>query len=56
MTGFAKFYARSVGDQIIGSYLTEAILPSLLHEDPRFFLAEFWPDIKRHLPFHGTRR
>ncbi len=35
--GFAKFYARSVGDQIIGSYLTEAILPSILHEDPRFF-------------------
>ncbi|MEO8027260.1 MAG: hypothetical protein ABI823_12345 [Bryobacteraceae bacterium] len=37
MTGFAKFYGRSVSDQIIGSYVTEAILPSLLHEDPRFF-------------------
>jgi hypothetical protein len=35
--GFAKFYARGLGDQIIGSYVTEAILPSLLHEDPRFF-------------------
>ena len=36
IAGFAKFYARSFGDQIIGSYVTEAILPSLLHEDPRF--------------------
>src|SRR5271165_2198016 len=45
MGGFAKFYARSVGDQIIGSYLTEAIMPSLLHEDPRFFRmgrGSFW--------------
>ena len=36
-TGFTQYYARAFGDQIIGSYLTEAILPSLLHEDPRFF-------------------
>ena len=35
--GFGKFYARAVVDQIIGSYLTEAILPAWLHEDPRFF-------------------
>ena len=25
-----------MGDQVIGCYLTEAILHSLLHEDPRF--------------------
>ena len=37
LVGFAEFYSRSVADQIIGSYVTEAILPSLLHEDPRFF-------------------
>jgi len=37
LTGFAQSYSRSVGDQIIGSYVTEAIMPSLLHEDPRFF-------------------
>ena len=36
-TGFTQYYARAFGDQIIGSYVTEAILPSLLHEDPRFF-------------------
>jgi hypothetical protein len=37
ISSFGKFYTRSLGDQVIGSYLTEAILPSLLHEDPRFF-------------------
>jgi hypothetical protein len=34
---FAEYYSRAVGDQIIGSYVTEAIFPSLLHEDPRYF-------------------
>jgi hypothetical protein len=37
LTGFGEFYARGAGDQVIGSYLTEAILPGALHEDPRFF-------------------
>jgi hypothetical protein len=37
LCGFAEFYSRSVADQIIGSYVTEAIMPALLHEDPRFF-------------------
>jgi hypothetical protein len=37
ITGFGEAYGRSVGDQIIGSYVTEAILPSILHEDPRYF-------------------
>lgn len=44
-TGFTQYYARAFGDQIIGSYVTEAILPSLLHEDPRFFrlgAGSFW--------------
>jgi hypothetical protein len=35
--GFAEFYGRAAGDQVIGAYLTEAIMPSLLHEDPRYF-------------------
>jgi len=35
--GFGEFYARGMADQVIGSYITEAIMPSLLHEDPRFF-------------------
>ena len=45
LTGFAEYYARGFSDQIIGSYVTEAILPSLLHEDPRYFrlgTGTFW--------------
>jgi hypothetical protein len=45
MPEFAKFYARGFSDQIIGSYVTDAILPSLLHEDPRYFrlgTGTFW--------------
>lgn len=34
---FAQYYARSFADGLIGNYITEAVLPSLLHEDPRFF-------------------
>jgi hypothetical protein len=37
MEGFGEYYARGFADQVIGSYVTEAILPSLLHEDPRYF-------------------
>jgi hypothetical protein len=42
---FSKFYGQAVGDTVVGNYLTEAILPSLLHEDPRFFRlgrGSFW--------------
>lgn len=37
MQGFGEYYARGFADQVIGSYVTEAILPGLFHEDPRFF-------------------
>ncbi len=54
LKGFGEFYARGVGDQIIGSYFTEAILPSLLHEDPRFFrlgVGSVW-----HRAYYATSR
>jgi hypothetical protein len=35
--GFGEFYARALGDAVISNYTTEAILPMLLHEDPRYF-------------------
>ena len=35
--GFAKRYGTNTGDQIIGNFMTEAIMPTLLHEDPRYF-------------------
>ena len=42
---FGEFYSRGLADQVIGNYISEAILPSLLHEDPRFFRrgsGSFW--------------
>jgi hypothetical protein len=35
--GYARRYASSVADQDLGNFMTEAIWPSLLHEDPRYF-------------------
>lgn len=35
--GYGKRLAASYGDQAIGNLMTEAIFPSLLHEDPRYF-------------------
>jgi len=35
--GYALRYATSYADQAIGNMLTEGIMPSLLHEDPRYF-------------------
>jgi len=37
VAGYAKRLASSYGDQAIGNLMTEAIFPSLLHEDPRYF-------------------
>jgi hypothetical protein len=36
-TGFAKRFGSAFADQGIGNYVTEAIFPALLHEDPRYF-------------------
>ena len=36
--GYAKRFAGAYGDQAIGNMLTEGVVPSLLHEDPRYFL------------------
>jgi hypothetical protein len=37
LKGFAKRYGSAVLDQDLGNYMTEAIMPSLLREDPRYF-------------------
>jgi hypothetical protein len=37
LKGYARRYASAVADQDIGNFMTEAIYPSLLHEDPRYF-------------------
>jgi hypothetical protein len=44
--GYAKRYTGAFADGAIGNYMTEAVFPSLLHQDPRYFRmgnsAGFW--------------
>jgi hypothetical protein len=35
--GFARRFGTSYADQAIGNMMTEAIFPTFLHEDPRYF-------------------
>lgn len=35
--GFARRFGTSYADQAIGNMMTEAVFPSFLHEDPRYF-------------------
>jgi hypothetical protein len=37
LKGYAKRYGTAVSDQDLGNFMTEAIFPTLLHEDPRYF-------------------
>jgi hypothetical protein len=37
LKGYAKRYAAGIADQDLGNFMTEAIFPTLLHEDPRYF-------------------
>lgn len=35
--GYGRYFGTSLADFVIGDYMTEAIYPSLLHQDPRYF-------------------
>lgn len=35
--GYARRFGTALGDQIIGNMMTESIMPSLFHQDPRYF-------------------
>lgn len=37
VAGYASYFGTSYADIVIGNYFTEAIYPSLLHQDPRYF-------------------
>lgn len=37
MAGYGRYYWRAFADQASGSYFTEAIVPVLTHEDPRYY-------------------
>ncbi|MBV9504690.1 MAG: hypothetical protein JO323_06755 [Acidobacteriia bacterium] len=35
--GYARYFAAGYSDVVIGNFMTEAIYPALLHQDPRYF-------------------
>jgi hypothetical protein len=35
--GFARYFSTTYGNMAIGNFMREAIYPSLLHQDPRYF-------------------
>ena len=35
--GYGRYYGATYGDLVIGNMMTEAVFPSLLHQDPRYF-------------------
>jgi len=35
--GFGRYFGAAHGDLAIGDYMTEAVFPALLHQDPRYF-------------------
>ena len=37
IAGYGRYYWRAFADQASGAYFTEAILPALTHEDPRYY-------------------
>jgi len=37
VAGYARRFGTSYGNFVIGNYMTEAIFPSMLHQDPRYF-------------------
>jgi hypothetical protein len=35
--GYARYFGTAYADLVIGDYMTEAIYPAILHQDPRYF-------------------
>jgi len=35
--GFGKYFGTSYADLLVGNYMSEAVYPSILHQDPRYF-------------------
>ena len=51
---YGKRYGESFGDNSIGTYMTTAIFPSLLHEDPRYYQMGKGSFARR--AYHGVNR
>ena len=54
MAGYAKRFATAYGDQMIGNMMTEGIVPSLMHEDPRYF--RLGEGTKKHRAWYALTR
>ena len=37
LAGYSRYWGAACGDFVIGNYMTEAIFPTMLHQDPRYF-------------------
>ena len=48
-SGYAKRYGATYGDKLSSTFLGAALLPSLLHQDPRYFYRGHGPAIVRAL-------
>jgi len=35
--GYARYFGTAYADYVIGDYMTEAVFPTILHQDPRYF-------------------
>ncbi|MGA3234718.1 MAG: hypothetical protein ABSG03_00330 [Bryobacteraceae bacterium] len=46
--GYFRRFGTSSGDQIIGNMMTEGIVPSLIHQDPRYFRLGSTGGTKKH--------
>jgi hypothetical protein len=54
LRGYARRYGSAVADQDIGNFMTEAIWPSMLHQDPRYF-RKVNGSVKGRLLYAATR-
>jgi hypothetical protein len=51
---YAKRYGASFADNSIGTYMTTAVFPSILHEDPRYYTMAKGPF--SHRAYHAVQR
>ncbi len=40
IAGYGRYYWRTFADGVSGTFFTEAIVPSIMHEDPRYYTME----------------
>lgn len=45
--GMGRRFGAALADQIVVDYMTVAVFPSLLHQDPRYFRMEHGPFVRR---------